>query len=98
MTRPIESSEQINMQRRMMLRGLLMAATGAALVGCVGAPATPPRRFYLGALEQFPENLPKVDWSLVVEPPQTVPALRTNRIALAFAPQRVRLLRRCGVG
>jgi cholesterol transport system auxiliary component len=30
-------------------------------------------------------DLPQVQWSIAVDPPETVPALNTNRIALAFA-------------
>lgn len=73
------------MQRRALLRGLSLTLAGAGLVSCVGRSAKPFRKFYLRPPVQLPGDLPKADWSLVVEPPQTVPALRTNRIALAFA-------------
>ena len=98
MTQPFETSEQISMQRRMMLQGLLMATTGAALIGCVGAPAAPSRKFYLGALEQFPENLPKVDWSLGGRATSDRAGAAHQSYRARFRAQRVRLLRRRGVG
>ena len=63
-----------------------MTTFAALLSGCLGSSAPPPRRFYLSALDEPPPRLPEVDWSLVVEPPQTLSALRTKRILLAFTP------------
>ncbi|MGI9509537.1 MAG: ABC-type transport auxiliary lipoprotein family protein [Geminicoccaceae bacterium] len=80
------------LRRRGFLKGLsattsvaLLSGTGL-LSGCLGSSTPPPRQFYLSALDKPSPGLPEVDWSLVVEPPQTVPALRTKRIVLAFTP------------
>jgi cholesterol transport system auxiliary component len=77
---------RVRTPRRGVLRGLGLAATGALLAGCAGSSTPPPRRFYLRPLQAPPTGLPKVDWSLVIDLPQTLPALQTNRIVLAFAP------------
>lgn len=73
--------------RRQLLQGATLLAIGGGLPACVGgSSAEPPRTFYLSALDAPQPGLPQVAWSLVVQPPQTIPALRTNRIAQAFAP------------
>jgi len=73
--------------RRGVLRATTWLAIGAALPACVGGSSVePPRTFYLSPLDAPPPGLSQVDWSLVVQPPQTAPALRTNRILQAFAP------------
>lgn len=86
MTEHTKDRQPMFMHRRAMLRGLSLILAGASTVSCVGGSAEPFRKFYLRPPELLPDDLPKVDWSLVVEPPQTIPALRTTRIALAFAP------------
>ncbi|MEE4161218.1 MAG: ABC-type transport auxiliary lipoprotein family protein [Woeseiaceae bacterium] len=71
--------------RRDLVAALLGIGAAGALGGCV-APAPPPvRKFYLSALEAAPQGLEQVDWTLLVERPQTVPALRSNRIAQVIA-------------
>jgi len=70
--------------RREALRGAVLIGLGG-LTGCVGGSSPPPpRKFYLSVPSEPPPGLTPVDWSLVVEPPQTIPALNTNRIAQAF--------------
>jgi cholesterol transport system auxiliary component len=63
--------------------GLVGAALG--MTGCTAPPPPPVRKFYARAIERAPDGLPSADWSLVVEPVQTLPALRTNRIAQVVA-------------
>ena len=70
--------------RREALRGAVLIGFGG-LAGCIGGTSAPaPRKFYLSVPSEPPPGLTPVDWSLVVEPPQTIPALNTNRIAQAF--------------
>lgn len=72
-------------RRRKLLRALPLLGAGLALSGCLGgSSAPPPRKFYLTPLAEPPAGLPTVDWSLVVEIPQTVQALNTTQIAQAF--------------
>jgi ABC-type uncharacterized transport system auxiliary subunit len=70
--------------RRGVLRFGAASAAATALTGCLPGPPPPPRRFYLTALDTPPPGIERAPWSLVVAPPQTVPALRTTRIAQAI--------------
>lgn len=64
----------------------ITALLPGALAGCIGANRPPaPRHFYLMPLTAVSGDLPQVTWSLAVDPPETVPALDTTRIALAFS-------------
>ncbi len=70
-------------------RGALRVAAAACITGLAGCagPAPPPMRsFYLSALGGPPPGTSRGDWSLVVPPPQTPPALRTSRIAQRIGP------------
>ncbi|HXV22927.1 MAG TPA: ABC-type transport auxiliary lipoprotein family protein [Alphaproteobacteria bacterium] len=72
--------------RRGVLAGFVAFPTVFALDGCIGAQHPPePRRFYLMPLNAVSSDLPKVDWSLAVDPPETLPALNTKRVVLAFS-------------
>lgn len=79
-------STTMRLRRRSCLGMLALAGAGVGLPGCVGSSAPPPRRFYLSAIDDPPPGLEPAAWSLVVQPPQTIPALNTNRIAQAFGP------------
>lgn len=67
--------------RRDILTAILAAGVAAGLGACTAPPPPPARKFYLSPLDSPSAGLPKRDWTLVVEPPQTLPALRSNRIA-----------------
>jgi len=70
--------------RRGVLQFGAAGAAAIALAGCLPGPPPPPRRFYLTALETPPAGIRTAPWSLVVDSPRTVPALRTVRIAQAI--------------
>ena len=70
----------VGARRRDLLRALPLLGTGVALPGCIGGSPPPPRLFYLNPLAEPPGGVSPVDWSLVVELPQTTPALNTTRI------------------
>jgi cholesterol transport system auxiliary component len=72
--------------RRAVLTGVVALPAAIALGGCIGTNRPPePRRFYLMPLTTVSGNLPRVAWSLAVDPPETPPALNTDRIALLFS-------------
>jgi cholesterol transport system auxiliary component len=72
--------------RRGILAGAVALPAALALGGCIGAnPPPEPRRFYLTPLAAVSEDLPQAAWSLAVDPPETLPAINTNRIALRFS-------------
>jgi len=71
--------------RRDILTAILAAGVVTGLGACTAPPPPPARKFYLSPLDTVPSGLEKRDWTLVIEPPQTVPALRTNRIAQVIA-------------
>ena len=66
-------------------RRLIRIAAGAplaALAACqLPGQGPPPREFRLTPKTTFPEGLPEVDWSLVVDRPTIVPSIDTVRIA-----------------
>ena len=70
-------------RRRALLRAGALSTLVGALGGCQvgGGAAPPPRQFQLKAPADFPDNLPVVPWSLVVERPETARPLDTTRIA-----------------
>lgn len=70
-------------------RRLLATAAGFTVVALAGGcsqiipgSGPPPRLFRLSPKNTFPDDLPKVDWQLVVEEPIAPAGLRTTRIAL----------------
>jgi cholesterol transport system auxiliary component len=69
--------------RRTLLRGSVLLPLAGALGACqLGGGAAPaPRQFQLKAPVDFPDELPVVAWSLVVERPDTARPLDTTRIA-----------------
>ncbi len=72
--------------RRRLLGGL--AAT-ALLPGCGGLlpkPGPPPRLFRLTPQSTFPEDLPSVDWALLVDRPEASAGIDVPRIAVRPSP------------
>jgi cholesterol transport system auxiliary component len=73
-------------------RALAAAAFALALSGCSldigGGP--PPDLYALSPKSTFPENLPTVDWQLVVEEPSAAKGIDTDRIAIAPTPLEVK--------
>lgn len=69
--------------RRSVVRGSLILPLAAVLGACQlgGESQRPPRQFQLRAPREFPDNLPIVPWSLVVERPDARQSLDTTRIA-----------------
>ncbi|MGY9056503.1 MAG: ABC-type transport auxiliary lipoprotein family protein [Alphaproteobacteria bacterium] len=75
---------KLNGSPRRAVLALLAGAAGTALSGCaaiIGAGA-PPRLFRLSSKNTFPEDVPKVDWQLVVEPASAPASINSNRIGL----------------
>lgn len=69
------------LSRRHVVYGLGASGAAGVLSGCAGPSLPPVQRFYLRSHDTPPERLAPADWSLQIDPPQTVPALNTNRIA-----------------
>jgi cholesterol transport system auxiliary component len=69
--------------RRSVVRGSLILPLAAVLGACqLGGESQPrPRQFQLRAPRDFPDDLPIVPWSLVVERPDVQQSLDTTRIA-----------------
>jgi cholesterol transport system auxiliary component len=71
--------------RRRVLRLIGGAAGAAALAGCsVSLPGSgePPRIYVLTPKSTFDEDVPEVDWQLLVEPPNAAAGIASARIAL----------------
>lgn len=66
----------------------LAALTPAATACAVDLPGsgTPPRIYVLTPKSTFPENLPSVDWQLLVEAPAAPAGISSTRIALRRTP------------
>ncbi len=79
------NSGQISRRQTLGIFASLPAA--ALLTGCVDLPAqdAPPRQFRLTPKSTFDEGLPTVEWSLIVEEPESQSGLDTSRIALLRA-------------
>mgnify|MGYP002622616687 FL=1 len=77
--------------RRRILR-LGTAIPALALFGCqvpVPGQGPPPELYRLTPKSSFPEDLPSVDWQLVLETPQANAGIDTTRIALQRAPLQI---------
>jgi len=76
------------LSRRRLL--LLAAAAGAlpaaACTEILPGGGDPPRLFSLSPKSTFPEDLPQVDWQLVVDVPVSAASLNISRIALSRQP------------
>ena len=70
--------------RRQTLRLLAGLPAAGLLAGCVDLPGqdAPPRQFRLTPKSTFDDDVPNVEWSLVVEEPDAQAALDTSRVAL----------------
>lgn len=79
------------MTRRVAL-ALLAGGAGASLAGCGtvinAAAGNPPRLFRLSSKSTFPDDIPDVDWQLVVDTPSAPASINTNRIGLMETPYR----------
>lgn len=81
------------------MRGLrvlsIAALTAAGLTACslpdLGS-GPPPDLYVLSPKSTFPEELPSVDWQLVVEEPSTAKGIDTDRIAIAPSALEVKYL------
>lgn len=75
-----------------MALALLAGGAGASLAGCGtvinAAAGNPPRLFRLSSKSTFPEDIPDVDWQLVVDTPSAPASINTNRIGLMETPYR----------
>lgn len=73
----------------------LAMALGLALAGCslpdIGS-GPPPDLYVLSPKSTFPDDLPVVDWQLVVEEPSTARGIDTDRIAIAPHPLEVKYM------
>ena len=79
-------------ERRRVLRGLAGLSGLGLLGGCAGlvpGQSPPPTLFRLTPKSTFREDLPTVDWQLVLDTPMADAALNTTRIALMSGPMQV---------
>jgi cholesterol transport system auxiliary component len=74
----------------------LIAAFGAIALSACSLPdlgsGPPPDLYVLSPKSTFPEDLPMVDWQLVVEEPSTAKGIDTDRIAIAPSALEVKYL------
>jgi cholesterol transport system auxiliary component len=74
----------------------LIAPFAVFFVASCGLPnigaGPPPDLYVLSPKSTFPEDLPTVDWQLVVEEPSTAKGIDTDRIAIAPQPLEVKYL------
>jgi len=78
--------------RRTAIALVFVLAIGPALVACdlpVPGRGPPPALYRLTPKSTFHENLPEVDWQLVLEVPVADAGLSTTRVALQRAPTRL---------
>ena len=67
--------------RRRLIRMAALVPLSALAACQLPGQGPPPREFRLTPKTTFPENLPKVDWALVVDRPTIVPSINSVRIA-----------------
>ena len=78
-----------------MYRIAIAAMTAVSLAGCSlpGLGSGPPPDLYvLSPKSTFPDDLPAVDWQLVVDEPSTAKGIDTDRIAIAPQPLEVKYM------
>jgi cholesterol transport system auxiliary component len=81
--------------RRRLLGGaggvaLLLAAPGlAGCAGLVGGNREPPQLFRLTPKSTFPDDLPQVDWALLIDRPTSGAGIDVPRIALMHSPMKL---------
>ncbi len=79
--------------RRIQLKGSLLAVLLFLVTSCsfeLPGSGAPPRMYILTPKSTFSETLPKVDWQLLVEVPQSPAGVNTARIALRDSPIEMR--------
>jgi len=78
------------------LRGVSIAALTAVALSACSLPdlgsGPPPDLYVLSPKSTFPDDLPSVDWQLVVEEPSTAKGIDTDRIAIAPSVLEVKYL------
>jgi cholesterol transport system auxiliary component len=67
--------------RRRLIRMAALVPLSALAACQLPGQGPPPREFRLTPKTTFPEDLPKVDWALVIDRPTVVPSIDTVRIA-----------------
>jgi len=75
------------------LQAAAALSIGVLAVGCafeLPGSGAPSRMYILSPKSTFPENLPKVDWQLLIEVPQSPAGINTQRIALRDSPIELR--------
>jgi len=85
--------------RRRLLRAIAALPVAALAPGCslpVPGQGPPPELFRLTPKSTFREDLPAVDWQLVLEPPVADAGLDTTRIALQRSPTQLEYYARSG--
>jgi cholesterol transport system auxiliary component len=104
-TPPLHSTPGLDAAGQLRRRLLRAAAATPALAlaalaqGCslpVPGQGPPPELFRLTPKSSFDEDLPAVDWQLVLEPPVADAGLNTTRIALQRAPTQIEYYARSG--
>jgi cholesterol transport system auxiliary component len=75
--------------RRRLLAALIAGSIAPAVTACGVIFGPPPRQFTLTAVTDFPQGLPPVKWSLVVDEPTAARQIDTSRIVLMSGPFRV---------
>lgn len=85
--------------RRRLLRAAAVLPVVALAPGCslpVPGQGPPPELFRLTPKSSFRDDLPTVDWQLVLEPPVADAGLNTTRIALQRSPTQIEYYARSG--
>jgi cholesterol transport system auxiliary component len=78
-------ADDIDTRRRALLRAAALTLPAALLAGCadlIPGQGAPPNLYRLTPKSTFPDDLPTVDWQLVLAQPDADAALDTTRIAL----------------
>ena len=79
----------VNLSIRHAIAVAALAAAAALAGGCsipLPGQGEPPRLYVLTPKSTFPEDLPKVEWQVLIEPPVSAAGLSTTRIALQDSP------------
>ena len=85
--------------RRRLLRAMAALPLAGLAPGCslpVPGQGPPPELYRLTPKSTFSEDLPTVDWQLVLEPPVADAGLNTTRIALQRSPTQIEYYARSG--
>ena len=101
MTRETTATDPLaaRLGRRRLLRAAAALPVVALASGCslpVPGQGPPPELFRLTPKSTFRDDLPAVDWQLVLEPPVADAGLNTTRIALQRSPTQIEYYARSG--